>query len=714
MGIILVLLFSLIILRINAAQIRSDEISAYKSTFLAQMSHEIRTPMNTVLGMSELALREHDPSRITDYVSGIKRAAHSLLSIINDIRDISRIDAGTLRVTPVSEYFASLLNDAVSMIRVQVAEKPVIFTANVDAWIPNSLIGDEARVKQIIINLLSNAAKYTEKGFISLDIQGTLQDRKTVLLTIKVSDSGTGIRKNDMKILFENFVRLDLEKNRGIEGAGLGLVITRNLCRAMGGDVTVQSEYGKGSVFTAALLQSFEEDEGLARVEGAQTKRVLCFEERDIYAASVMRTLETLGVPAKRSSEREEFFRELDRGGYQFAFVTANIAEETVDRIKTGFLPTNPVLLADPGEMLSNHNIPMLTMPVYATPIANILNNRSIFDQRKQRSVRFIAPDARVLIVDDIATNVKVAEGLLSLYQPIIDACYDGHSAVELVRKHHYDLVFLDHMMPGMDGIETAAAIRALKEERFLSLPLIALTANAVFGMREMFLESGFDDYLAKPIEMTKLDEILTRWIPAEKQIHVSSTYETSDESRAAAFESPLPLREAPRENATAPNQNAAVPPAVKTAAPAESSFQQESPPRYIYDPAAPDPFLPGIDTSGSVPIEGVDVIEGMTLTGSSAWPMYRDILALYCQDAASRLAYFKTTPDAESLPAFTTQVHALKGASASIGATVLAQLAADLQSAAKSGDLAAVETQLKPFRSELEALVTRIQTALS
>jgi signal transduction histidine kinase/CheY-like chemotaxis protein/HPt (histidine-containing phosphotransfer) domain-containing protein len=690
MGVILILLFSLIILRINAAQIRSDEISAYKSTFLAQMSHEIRTPMNTVLGMSELALREHDPTQVTDYVAGIKRAAHSLLSIINDILDISRLDAGTLRITPVSYYFASLLNDAISMIRVQVAEKPVIFTANVDSWIPNALIGDETRVKQILINLLSNAVKYTSEGFISLDIQGTLQDHKTILLTIKVSDSGIGIRKNDMKILFENFVRLDLEKNRGVEGAGLGLVITRNLCRAMGGDVNVQSEYGKGSTFTAAIVQTFDEDEGIARVENAPGKRALCFEERDLYAASILRTLETLGVPAKRCTEREEFFRELDRGEYQFAFITANIAEETVDRIRTGFLPTNPVLLANPGEMVSNYNIPMLTMPFYATPAANVLNNRSIFDQRKQRSIRFIAPDARVLVVDDIATNVKVAEGLLTLYQPVIDSCYDGRTAIELVRKHHYDLIFLDHMMPGMDGIETVAAIRALKEERFLSLPIVALTANAIFGMREMFLESGFDDYLAKPIEMNKLDEIMAQWVPQSKQVRVSGL------ANPAETGTPVIAAAAIAGEHAAEIRNTG---AIYSGVPAEP---------------APAPLLPPVDLDGSFPIAGMDIVEGMTLTGSSTWAMYRDILALYCQDASSRLEYLKTMPNEESLPHFVTQVHALKGASASIGAAAVAQMASDLQNAGKSGDLAAVAEQLGPFCRELEALVTSIGEALS
>ncbi|MDR2516239.1 MAG: response regulator [Spirochaetaceae bacterium] len=674
MGLIMILLFSLLMLRINAAQIRADEISAYKSAFLAQMSHEVRTPMNTVLGMSELALRESDPVRMVDYVAGIKRAANSLLAIINDILDISRIESGNLKITPVSYYFSSLLNDVLSMIRVQLADKPVVFTSFVAPGIPNALVGDETRIKQILLNLLSNAVKYTREGFVSLDIRGKLVPDDTVLLTIKITDSGVGIRREDMAALFENFVRLDPEGNRGVEGAGLGLVITRNLCQAMGGDITIQSEYGSGSVFTATVLQKFEEETALASVEAPQDKRVICFTEEQRYAASLLENLESLGVPAKHSAVREEFFRELDRGGYRYAFVTADLVEETVDRIKTGFLPTHPVFLANPGEMVSFHHIPMLTMPGWVVSIANVLNHRTIYDQRGQRPVSFIIPDARVLIVDDIATNIKVAEGLLSLYQPAIDTCDDGPGAVELVRKHHYDVIFLDHMMPGMDGIETASAIRSLKGPRFQALPIVALTANAIFGMREMFLQNGFNDYLAKPIEIHKLEEVLLKWIPKEKQVPVSGMENTPE---------------------TAPRP-------VSSGASTGGGTKKSG---LIFD-------IPPPDTEGSTPIDGIDIEAGMTLTASFTWTMYSDVLALYCEDVMNRLPNL-LLPDGETIREFCVQLHALKGASASIGAEGLARQAAELEAAGKNGDMAEVEKRLGSFRREMEALVARIQAAL-
>jgi CheY-like chemotaxis protein len=571
-------------------------------------------------------------------------------------------------MTPITYYFASLLNDVISMIRVKIAEKPVIFMANIDASIPNAMIGDESRVKQVLINLLSNAAKYTQEGFIALNIRGVIGEGEKVLLTIEVSDSGLGIRKEDLSAIFENFVRLDMEKNRGVEGTGLGLVITRNLCRAMGGDVAVASEYGKGSTFTATIVQKFDDSEGLAEVRDPAAKRVLCYEERENYAVSIFRTLENLKVSAKICNNKSDFFRELERGGYPYAFVSDKLAGEALERIKTRFLPTNLVLLLNPGELVSYHNIPMLIMPAYSVPMANVLNNRTIFDQRKQRSIHFIAPDARILIVDDIATNVKVAGGLLTLYQPAIDACYDGKTSVEMVRKHHYDIVFMDHMMPGMDGIEAVAAIRALDETRFKVLPIVALTANAVFGMREMFLENGFTDYLAKPIEITKLDEIMTKWIPPDKRVRRTN---------------PDPVY---------PGGDLFVPSG--TAAPASGN--------------------PEIRETEIINIAGVDIPAGMKNSGSASWSDYCDVLSLFCQDVTNRLEFLRNIPQKEGIAYFRTQVQAIEGAAASIGATETAEKAGRLEEAGKNSSPNALREDIRGFTAELETLIVRVEAALA
>ncbi|MDR3247518.1 MAG: response regulator, partial [Treponema sp.] len=524
-GMILILLLSAVMLRINAAQIRSDEISAYKTTFLAHISHEIRTPMNAVIGMSELALREHRQTKIMEYLGGIKQAGQNLLSIINDILDISKIEAGTLQITPASYFFASLLNDVVSIIRVEIAEKPLIFAADVDPNIPNVLLGDEARIRQVLLNLLNNAVKYTQQGYIDLRVRVTSRNEdRSIVLRFEVADSGLGIRKEDQEGIFESFVRLEGNSNKSIEGTGLGLVISRRLCRAMGGDVIVASEYGKGSVFTATITQTVVDSDPLAVVDSPADKRVLVYEERDYYARSIFRSLGDLGVYAYLCRQPDDFYRELERGTYTYALVSSRLIKQAADSIREKSIPTSPVFLADSGDMVSHNNIPMLVMPAYSVPLANVLNNRAVYDRRKNKRVRFIVPSARILIVDDSATNLKVAEGLLSLYRSHIDTCFDGRAALDLVMKNEYDLVFMDHTMPEMDGIQATAEIRGMLGRRFTTMPIIALTANAITGMKEMFLANGFSDYLSKPIEIAKLDEIMIKWISRDKQIITGDT----------------------------------------------------------------------------------------------------------------------------------------------------------------------------------------------
>ncbi|MDR2528767.1 MAG: response regulator [Synergistaceae bacterium] len=386
--------------------------SQSKSAFLARMSHEIRTPMNAILGMSELAQREYGTQRAAGYITDIQRAGKHLISIINDILDFSKIESGRVEIACHSYDTASLLNDTLTITRIRFREKPVDFFQDVDASIPSFLIGDVARVRQVLLNLLSNAQKYTEKGFVKFTARCERRPDDKALLTFSVEDTGVGIKSEDLGKLFNNFSRLDTQRNANVEGTGLGLAIARSLCLAMGGDITVESEYGKGSTFTATLAQ----------------------------------------------------------------------------------------VIAD------------------GRPIGDLEQNWNSEPRGDTGGARFIAPGFRVLVVDDVQSNLKVAEGLLAPYEMVVDTCADGGESVAMARKREYGLVLMDHMMPGMDGIEATAAIRALGG-RFEKLPIVALTANAVSGMKEMFLKNGFNDYLSKPIDINKLNELIKKWVPPEKQI---------------------------------------------------------------------------------------------------------------------------------------------------------------------------------------------------
>ncbi|MDR0329041.1 MAG: response regulator [Planctomycetaceae bacterium] len=377
-----------------------EATSHYKSEFLARMSHEIRTPMHAILGMSELALREQNIERVHD----IKRAGTNLLTIINDILDFSRIEQGKLEIFSEDYLFSELIEDVINTISIKAAESQLEFRVAIDDQIPKSLIGDETRVRQIMLNILNNAVKYTPAGFVALSVNGIEIDADTMNLIIEVTDSGKGIRERDIDRLFKDFEQLSHVANKGIEGTGLGLAITRNLLEAMDGSVAVQSEYGKGSTFTVMLPQ------GISRKE--------------------------------------------------------------------------------------------------------ILDSSS----RENNALRFKAPWAKVLVVDDTPINRMVAKGLLELCAIQVHTCTSGEEAVETVKTKEYDLVFMDHMMPGIDGVEAVAIIRKLEGERFQTLPIVALTANAIAGMEEMFLQNGFNDYLSKPIDIQKLNVVLEKWIPAKKE----------------------------------------------------------------------------------------------------------------------------------------------------------------------------------------------------
>jgi signal transduction histidine kinase/CheY-like chemotaxis protein len=520
LAVVLFLLMGSIIVMINARTVKADEANKAKSEFLANMSHEIRTPLNAIIGMSELALQDPSGPSLPEYLANISQAGSNLLSIINDVLDLSKIESGGIQLINVSYRLSSLINNVVAVMRTRFYEKPVLFMVNADAKLPDALVGDESRVRQVLFNMLSNAVKYTEKGFIKLSVTGTAEGDDHIMLRFEVTDSGIGIKEENMNNLFGNFTRLDLRRNQGVEGTGLGLAISRRLCREMRGDITVSSVYGEGSVFTAVLSQRCSTGTPMAAVVNPDLKAVLLYDERPLYGDSVFATLENLGVPVTKTDNAGDFLTAFETGRFPFAFMSPSIAELTTRIAERKKIQTSLVILAAMGEMSSFRGTPVILMPVYAVPAANMLNDVKTAYGGRRTKTRFIAPRARALIVDDVMTNLKVTKGLLSAYQVQVDLCKSGEGAVHMVSANRYDLIFMDHMMPGMDGIEATAAIRALEGKYYKQLPIIALTANALSGMREMFLSNGFSDYLAKPIEINKLNAIMEKWVPEEKREH--------------------------------------------------------------------------------------------------------------------------------------------------------------------------------------------------
>jgi len=302
-----------------------QEASRAKSEFLAQMSHEIRTPINTITGMTELALRENIPEKVREYALLAKQAGKNILVIIDDILDFSKIEAGKLEITDSEYSFVSLFNDIISVTRLRVSDKPIVFLADADCRIPSKLIGDEVRIKQVLLNLLGNAVKYTNEGHVSFTITCDIVNDDAIL-TAEIADSGAGIKEEDMAILFEQFSRLDTDKN--IEGTGLGLAISKKLCEAMDGSISVRSEYGAGSIFTVVIPQKLAAYEKLAEVENPENKPVLVYEPQLLRIRSMERALDGLGVGCSFAASKESFYDALEKDRYAYIFMPSYLFDK--------------------------------------------------------------------------------------------------------------------------------------------------------------------------------------------------------------------------------------------------------------------------------------------------------------------------------------------------------------------------------------------------
>lgn len=428
-------------------QLKAEYENKMKSMFLANMSHEIRTPMNAVIGMSELALNLKNLSpEARSYISQVYTSGTSLLQIINDILDFSKLESGKMQIIPVDYDLFKFLYDISNVIKVKIGVKPVKLFLETDPSLPSILNGDNIRIRQVLLNLAGNAAKFTDKGAITIRVEDLLKHENRTGLRISIRDTGTGIREEDLSKLFAAFQQVDMKVTREKEGTGLGLVISKSLVTLMGGTIKVRSEYGKGSIFTVTIPQD----------------------------------------------------------------------------------PVNNISISSKYKEVFERAIPVKNSALVHFDTDNILNKKEFarFFQEKTYQANFKAPMAKILVVDDNQVNLDVAHGMLSKFGVQYECSESGYDAINRIvnKKEKYDIIFMDHMMPGLDGVETQKRIRASETEDNKNI-IIALSANAVAEARELFVNAGFDDFIAKPVQIKDFAAALQKWLKPDliKEYKVAS-----------------------------------------------------------------------------------------------------------------------------------------------------------------------------------------------
>ncbi len=505
------------------------EAEQSKDDFLSNVSHEIRTPVNTICGMSELALREHDLEKMRDEIFDIRDAGHNLMTLVSDILDFAQLQQGKINLEEEAYNITSTINDIINIAMARKGDKQIELIVDCAADIPSGLLGDEKKIRRVIMNLVDNAIKYTSEGCVSIGIH-TRKENYGVNLCVSVKDTGIGMSEENLEKLFERFSQIDTRRNRQEGGVGLGLAIARALVLKMGGTITVRSRLGKGTVMRFVVPQKVLNEEPIARAKDREHLNVATYIDmeqfrmtfiRDEYTDNIVHMQQQLQVKCHMCRN----FAELKRreSHEQFSHIFISMAEYLAGRSYFDELSkrTKLILVIDrPDEKkLSNPNILRLYKPFYILPVVSILNGSTGSEGGRQmvRPGKFTAPGVHVLVVDDNLMNIRVIEGLLKEYQIKVTYATSGQEALETVENAAYDFIFMDHMMPEMDGVETMHRIRNKVGLYYQQVPIIALTANAAPGNREMFLEEGFNDFVAKPVETSVLERVLKRNLPEEK-----------------------------------------------------------------------------------------------------------------------------------------------------------------------------------------------------
>ncbi len=491
-----------------------------KSEFLSNMSHDIRTPMNAIVGMTEILLRNCRNRTDRNYLTNIKNSSASLLTLINNILDFSKIESGKIEFVDEEYDMMSMLNDLGMSFLNLIGTKPVELMFDIDRELPCRLYGDPGRVRQILVNLINNAIKFTESGSVELCIRVEKKyEEDSIVLHISVKDTGQGIKQEDLAKLFNQFQQVDTKKNRNKEGTGLGLAISKQLIESMGGEISVKSEYGIGTEFEFTIQQKVIDRDRAAVLKDdlvCEGITVSAWTSNPLISDYVAQLAQDYGlnyIDWHNAALNQEYV--------DFLFVDGLVYQKIKDSNEEYTIPKGTEICVMQNPMTENYwdePVTVINKPLYSLNFCQVINREENVEQENSDDeTSFTAPDAMILIVDDTQMNLEVALGLLKPLQMKVYTANSGKRAIEMVKRNRYDIVFMDHMMPGMDGIETTQKIRSLEDLYLKQMPIIALTANAVLDARESFREAGMNDFVAKPIDFKSICAKIKKWLPEDK-----------------------------------------------------------------------------------------------------------------------------------------------------------------------------------------------------
>lgn len=512
----------------RSEKMKAEAMDAYvaKDMFLINMSHEIRTPMNAIVGTVDLLLDQEVNERVSDSVYNILNSCNALLSITDELMDLSKSENGDIELFVSTYDLSDLLMEVINMMTVRLTESNLDFFVDINKNIPRFLYGDSAKLRQLFVNILNNAVKFTEIGKIVMRVDYERKENDLIELIVDIEDTGIGIRKEDIGGLFSAREEESVsDDDINIDGSGLGLSICAQIIKEMNGEISVQSEYHRGSVFTFRVPQRFTSMDTIAYIPDSRTIRVLIFEKDAQYADHIRKILDSFNIDSDLAKTKNDMERLLNVNRYSHVFISNERYEECEQILATRLVEENIVAFLDIDDNVHvSKASTVLTRPIHTLNIAALLKNETnTYVREVNRKGGFECPHATILVVDDNYTNLNVASAILTKYKATVLTALSGKDCLRMIETNDVDMIFLDYMMPEMNGIDTLEQIRKIPGSKYVALPVIALTANVVSGAREMFLESGFDDFLAKPISIDKMEKILRKYLRRELIVNKTS-----------------------------------------------------------------------------------------------------------------------------------------------------------------------------------------------